>query len=210
MKCYKNIIVIICFFVFACVKVAMADSYTITFKTGSNTTSATTSTSCSDVVDASSVSYLSGNLAEASRCYHAAEYGLRLGNKDFGGTIKMILSSAVTPTSIVVSAKKYSEDSNCKLTLNDVVLDITSSDFANYTFNITSNIAYLKLQSKDDEKKRIWIESITDSKFWLCIQPLDSFWCWIISLEYNNQPHNLYNGNRQCNCNSILYSLASI
>lgn len=139
-------------------KVAWADSYTITFRTGSGDgTAASTSTACSTIVN-EGAAYLSGNLATATKVYHSGSYGLKLGTSSATGTIKMNLSAAgqVTPTSIVVRAKLYNSSKSATLKVNGSATKSVSSSFSNLTFSITSPITYLQLESS----KYIWIESI--------------------------------------------------
>ena len=143
-----------------CVNYGWADSYTITFKTNSGDgTKASTTTSCSLVVTAGSASYVTGNLATATNTYYGGSAGLKLGTASNAGTIKMNLSSSITPTSVVVSAKRYNTDKSATLKVNGSATQTisTSSSFNNYTYDITSNITYLELVSS----KYIWIQSVT-------------------------------------------------
>ncbi len=159
MKCYKNIIVIICFFVFACVKVAWADSYTITFKTGINYgVESTTTTPCSDLVTAGA-DRLSGNLVTATKVFNGDEYGLRLGTSTSSGVLKMNLSASgtVVATSIVVNARRYNTTKAASLSLNGSASQDMTGTFMNYTYNITGTITYLELVST----KYVYISSIT-------------------------------------------------
>ncbi len=138
-----------------------ADSYTITFKTGSGDgTSITTSTACSTIVSAGS-SYLSGNVVTATNVYYSGGSGLKLGKSGGAGTIKMNLSALgqVTPTSIVVSAKRYNTSKSATLKVNGSSTQTinNSSSFNNYTFDITTSITYIELVSS----QYIWISSIT-------------------------------------------------
>ena len=136
---------------------AWADSYTITFKTGSGDgTSASTSTACSDIVSEGS-SYLSGNLATATKVYYSGSDGLKLGTSSAAGTIKMNLASNVTPTSIVVNAKLYNSSKAATLKVNGSATQNITSSFSDLTFNITSEISYIELASS----KYCWIKSIT-------------------------------------------------
>ena len=138
---------------------AWADSYTITFSTGSGDgTSASTSTACSTIVSAGS-SYLSGNLVTATYVYYNGGSGLKLGKGGGAGTIKMNLASSVTPTSIVVSAKRYNTSKAVTLKVNGGTgQDISnSSSFSNYTFTIGSSISYIELNASQYS----WIESVT-------------------------------------------------
>ena len=127
---------------------AWADSYTITFATGTGDgTTASTSTACSDVVSAGAT-YLSGNLATATKVYYAGSNGLKLGASSSAGTIKMNLASNVTPTSIVVNAKLYNSSKAATLKVNgSTAQSITSK----------SEISYIQL----DASKYCWIKSIT-------------------------------------------------
>lgn len=161
MKCYKNIIVIICFFVFACVKVAWADSYTITFKTGSGAgTQASTSTACSAIVSSGS-EYLSGNLVTANYVYYSAEGGLKISGNNNSGTIKMNLSSAITPTSIVVRARKYDSSQSATIfKINGTPSEgvSISSSFTDIVFDITTEISYIEMKSTS---KPTIVQSVT-------------------------------------------------
>lgn len=136
-----------------------ADSYTITFKTGSGDgTSVETTTGCSNLVS-SGGTYLSGNVVTATNVYYNGSDGLKLGKSSAGGTIKMNLSNSgqVTPTSIVVNAKRYNSGTAATLKVNGSATQSMTSSFADYTFNITSGITYLELISS----KYIWVKSIT-------------------------------------------------
>ena len=140
---------------------AWADSYTITFRTGSGDgTAASTSTACSTIVS-EGAAYLSGNLATATKVYYSGSYGLKLATSKASGTIKMNLSQTgqVTPTSIVVRAKRYNTGTSTTLKVNGSTAQTinNSNSFNNYTFNINSRITYLELIST----RYTWIESIT-------------------------------------------------
>lgn len=133
-------------------------SYTITFSknTGDGST-ASTSTACSDIVSAGS-SYLSGNLATATKVYYNGSDGLKLGTSSAAGTVKMNLSAAgqVTATSVVVRAKLYNSGKAATIKLNDSATQSVASSFTDYTFN-PGAITYLEIVSS----KYIWIESVT-------------------------------------------------
>lgn len=131
--------------------------YAITFSTGSGDgTSASTSTACSTIVSDGS-SYLSGNLATATKVYYSGSSGLKLGASSAAGVIKMNLASSVTPTSIVVSAKLYNSTKAATLKVNGSATQSITADFSDLTFNITSAISYLELESS----KYCWIQSIS-------------------------------------------------
>ena len=139
---------------------AWADSYTITFGTGSGDgSSASTSTACSAVVS-NGASYLSGNLVTATNVYYNGSGGLKLGKSSNGaGTIKMKLASAVTPTTIVVSAKRYNSSKAVTLKVNSGTGQSlsTSTNFEDYTYTIGSEISYIELNTS----QYAWIKSIT-------------------------------------------------
>ena len=142
-------------------KEARAASYTITFSQGGSSTdgtSASTSTACSTIVSDGS-SYLSGNLATATKVWYSSKNYLHLGSGSAAGVLKMNLSSAgqVTPTSIVVNAKRYSTSTACTLKVNGSATQSLTSDYADYTFNITSAITYIQL----DTSKGAGVKSIT-------------------------------------------------
>lgn len=131
--------------------------YAITFSTGSGDgTSASTSTACSAIVSEGS-SYLSGNLATATKIYYSGSGGLKMGTSSVAGVIKMNLASSVTPTSIVVSAKLYNSSKAATLKVNGSATQSITADFSDLTFNITSATSYLELESS----KYCWIQSIT-------------------------------------------------
>ena len=132
-------------------------SYTITFKTGNGDgSSASTSTACSTIVSDGS-SYLSGNLVTATNVYYNGGSGLKLGTSSAAGVLKMNLAANVTPTSVVVRAKRYNATKAATIAVNGKTAQNVTADFANYTFNITEQITYLQLNSS----KYLWVESIT-------------------------------------------------
>jgi hypothetical protein len=138
-------------------KQSSGGSYTLTFATGSGDgTKASTSTACSTIVSTGS-QYLSGNLASATNVYYAGNFGLKLGTSSASGNVKMNLSTSVTPTSIVIRAKRYNASKTATLKVNGSATQNITDDFTNLTFNISNEISYLELESS----KYCWIESIT-------------------------------------------------
>ena len=132
-------------------------SYTITFKTGNGDgSSASTSTACSTIVSDGS-SYLSGNLVTATNVYYNGGSGLKLGLSGAAGVLKMNLAANVTPTSVVVRAKRYNSNKAATIAVNGETAQGVTEGFADYTFNITKQITYLQLSSS----KYLWVESIT-------------------------------------------------
>ena len=131
--------------------------YTITFSKGSGDGStASTTTACSAIVS-DGASYLSGNLVTATKAYYNGSDGLKLGASSNAGTIKMNLASNVTPTSIVVSAKRYNASKAVTLKVNGSTAQNITAGFSDLTFSISSEISYIQLESS----KYCWIESIT-------------------------------------------------
>ena len=158
------------------------DSYTITFKTGSGDgTAASTSTACSIIVSEGS-SYLSGNLATTTNVYYNGANGLKLGKSGGSGVIKMNLTSSITPTSIVVKAKRYNSSKAATLKVNGSATQNIISDFSDLTFNITSEISYLQLESSN----YCWISSITVNYASASSSPLSSI---ALSGEYPTSFH---------------------
>ena len=132
-------------------------SYTITFKTGSGDGSeVSTSTACSDLLSDGD-SYLTGKVVTATKAYYNGKFGLKLGASSNAGVIKMNLASEVTPTSVVVRAKLYNSSKAATIAVNGKTAQSVTADFANYTFNITTKITYLQLNSS----KYLWVESVT-------------------------------------------------
>ena len=135
-----------------------AESYTITFNSQGqgDGTSVSTSTDCSTIVSAGE-SYLSGKVAQATYAYHSGQFGLKLGKSGYAGSIKLNLANSVTPTSIVVSAKRYSSSKPVTLSVNGSPAQDLTINFADYTFDISDEISYIQLNSSNYS----WIKSIT-------------------------------------------------
>ena len=135
-----------------------AESYTITFNSQGqgDGTNVTTSTDCSTIVSAGE-SYLSGKVAQATYAYHSGQFGLKLGKSGYAGSIKLNLANSVTPTSIVVSAKRYSSSKPVTLSVNGSPAQDLTINFADYTFDISDEISYIQLNSSNYS----WIKSIT-------------------------------------------------
>ena len=134
-----------------------ADSYTITFATGSGDgTNGSTSTPCSTVVS-DGASYLDGNLATATRVYYAGGSGLKLGANSSAGEIKMNLAANVKATTIVVNAKLYNSSKTATIAANGKTAQSMTGSFADYTFTINDEISYIQLNSS----KYCWIKSVT-------------------------------------------------
>jgi len=149
---------ILCALVWSGTSVWAADSFTITFATGSGDgTSASTSTSCGTIVS-EGAAYLSGNLATATKVYYSGSSGLKIGTSSAAGIIKMNLVSPVTPTSIVVNAKLYNSSKSATMKVNGSESQSIGSDFGDLTFSFSdTEISYLELESS----KYCWISSIT-------------------------------------------------
>ncbi len=135
---------------------AWADSFTITFKTGSGDGKAFTTTEDLNNIISSGDDYING-ITTASSVYYSGSYGLKLGKTDTKGTLQMSLANSITPTSIVVRAKRYNSGNPVTLGVNNKTAQSLTADFADYTFSFTDEISYIKLVSS----KYCWIQSIT-------------------------------------------------
>lgn len=101
MKCYKNIIVIICFFVFACVKVAWADEVTFTYSNFSGQGTEGTGSSMSATIDGVTVSATSGYAtATHVRIYSSSTLTISIG------------SGVITKVVFTATSTKYNKLSN--------------------------------------------------------------------------------------------------
>lgn len=137
---------------------AWGDSYTITFKTNSGDGSTITAgtTACSDIVSDGS-SYLKGKVVTATKAYYNGSSGVKLGTSSDAGVLKMNLKSSITPTSIVVNAKRYNASNAATIAINGKTAQSLTSSFSNYTFTFSSEISYIQLNAS----KYCWISSIT-------------------------------------------------
>ena len=136
-----------------------ADSYTITFKTGSGDgTNIFTSTEWSNIIE-SGTEYVTGNPVSPTNAYYAGDSGLKIGTSKAAGTITMNLATAyqVKPTSIVVNAKLYNKAAT--ISANEGTAQSVSSSFTNYTFSMDGNtkIGSIVLSSS----KYLWVSSVT-------------------------------------------------
>lgn len=133
-------------------------TYTITFN-GSNSESTSISTSTTAASITGSSTYVTGNVATATKVYGATSDGIKLGASSSAGTIKIDLSASgqVTPTSIVVNCKLYNSSKSATLKVNGSDTQNVPSTSGNLTFNITSAITYIQLESS----KYIWVKSVT-------------------------------------------------
>ena len=136
-----------------------ASSYTITF-TGSASESTTISTSTTAASITGSSSYVTGNVAVATKAYGATSAsGIKLGTSSAAGSIKINLSTTgqVTPTSVVVNAKLYNSGKAATLGFNGSTKQSVSSSFSDITFNYTTALTYIQL----DVTKYVWVKSVT-------------------------------------------------
>ena len=137
---------------------AWADSFTITFKTGSGDGTAFTTTEDLNNIISSGDDYIN-RITTASSVYHSGSNGLKLGTSSKSGTLEMSLANSITPTSIVVRAKRYNTGNAVTLGVNNKTAQNLTADFADYTFSFSGEeeISYIKLVSS----KYCWIQSIT-------------------------------------------------
>ena len=137
---------------------AAATSYTITFNgSASESTTISTSTTASSITESSS--YVTGNVAAATKAYGATSSGVKLGTSSAAGSIKINLSASgqVTPTSVVVNAKLYNSSKSATLGFNGSTKQSVSSSYSNITFNHTTAITYIQI----DVTKYVWVKSVT-------------------------------------------------
>ena len=134
-------------------------TYTITF-TGSASESTAISTSTTAASITNSSSYVTGNVAAATKAYGATSSGgIKLGTSSAAGKIKINLSASgqVTPTSIVVNCKLYNSSKSATLGVNGSTKQSVGSSYGDLTFDITSAITYIQI----DVTKYVWVKSVT-------------------------------------------------
>ncbi len=138
----------------------MADSYTITFKEGTGTSS-DGSTKVSTVADIISdgASYVS-EIATATNVYNArVGRGIKLGTSKAAGELTLTLAAPVQATSIVVTARKYNDSEKVFTIQGQEFTAGEGDDFAEYTYTYAAatEISSITLASP----KRIYFTSVT-------------------------------------------------
>lgn len=138
----------------------MADSYTITFKEGSGTSSdgSTKVTSVADII-ADGASYVS-EVATATNVYNArVGRGIKLGASSKAGELTLTLAAPVQATSIVVTARKYNDSEKAFTIQGQEFTAGDGDDFAEYTYTYiaATEISSIALASP----KRIYFTSVT-------------------------------------------------
>ncbi len=138
----------------------MADSYTITFKEGTGTSSdgSTKVTSVADII-ADGASYVS-EVATATNVYNArVGRGIKLGTSSKAGELTLTLAAPVQATSIVVTARKYNDSEKAFTIQGQEFTAGDGDDFAEYTYTYiaATEISSIALASP----KRIYFTSVT-------------------------------------------------
>ena len=136
--------------IFMAILPGMAESsYSITFKSNSNTSDGnphTTSTAISTIVE-EGAEYLSKVTAASNTYLGKKPNGMKVGKSGSAGNITFALSDKgkVKATKIVVNAAQYSSNKAVKLNVNNAGnQDLTSATFSDYTYQINDNITELK------------------------------------------------------------------
>lgn len=136
--------------IFMAILPGMAESsYSITFKSNSNTSDGnphTTSTAISTIVE-EGAEYLSKVTAASNTYLGKKPNGMKVGKSGSAGNITFALSDKgkVKATKIVVNAARYNDSKAVKLNVNDAGnQDLTSATFSDYTYQINDNITELK------------------------------------------------------------------
>ncbi|MGN1240725.1 MAG: bacterial Ig-like domain-containing protein, partial [Paludibacteraceae bacterium] len=109
----KKLTLLLSVMLFAWATNLWAETYTITFLTGSNSSTAMTETTeVSKVVAASSVDYIAGFTSNCKKAYHASTSGLKLGSGGNEGTLEFTLAEVckANVTMITVKTTQYSQE----------------------------------------------------------------------------------------------------
>jgi len=133
--------------------------YTITFKdNGTSSDSSTKRTTIDDIIS-DGASYVQ-SLSNVSNVYNARSgRGLKLGAKSSTGGLTLNLKEAVTVTSIVVRAMRYSESETTLKIQNKTDYTLTAAlDDYTYTYSSPTSISSITIGSTS---KRNYIVSVT-------------------------------------------------
>lgn len=138
----------------------MADSYTITFKEGTGTSS-DSGTKVSTVADiiATGAEYVS-EIALADNVYNArVGRGIKLGTSSKAGSLTLTLASPVQATSIIVTARKYNDSEKAFTIQGQEFTAADGDDFEEFTltYDAATEISSIALASP----KRIYFTSVT-------------------------------------------------
>lgn len=142
---------------------AWGDSYTITFKTGSNTNQISSSTKVSTIVDANSTKYVS-SFTDFDKAIYGTTKALQLGNSKTVGkiTINVAASYQINATKITIKAQKYDKDASLNISVNSGKESSTGTLTATeqeYTFDL--NGTPIKTIALAGITERVCISSIT-------------------------------------------------
>lgn len=145
---------------------AFAGEYTIVFKDngtgkGDNNTAFKTSDEITAVVTEGDT-YLSGIKASTNAYPGKDGYGLKIGKSGAGGSLELNLSNAGTKkiTKVVATAAMNRDDKAVQLSINDADgYSLTSTDFAEYTFNFAPTEANTTIKIASD-KERLYVTKL--------------------------------------------------
>lgn len=136
------------------------DSYTITFKEGTGTTSdgSVKQTTIEGII-ASGAEYVS-EITEAIEVYNArVGRGIKLGTGSKTGSLVMTLANTVKPTKITFKARKYN-DTETSISVNGLSVTDLTGDFDEYTVNYDGNTEVSAI-SISTPAKRAYITEVT-------------------------------------------------
>ena len=147
------------------VSFAAEQTATITFKSGTNATQ--------DTPKLSTTSELAMIVDEGTEFFSAVETaknaflgkvgkGLKLGTGTANGTLELTFVQPIKITRIVANMATYNVSDGSSVAINDVTntLDVSDTEFRDYTFDYTSEEEATKLSIGTD-KKRVYVKSLT-------------------------------------------------
>lgn len=152
---------------------AYAESYSIEFSaSATSATNLATTTKATTFISSNSQSYVKASpVKSASGAYYGGtgaveKSSIRFGASKSAGSLTLLLSDNVADyyvNSVVISAKKYAaSDSETEFKVNDVSQTISSSDFQEYTFQLSGKqISELSLATVGTSKNRVYVNKIT-------------------------------------------------
>lgn len=132
----------------------MADSYTISFKEGTGTTSdgSNKQTTVEGIIS-EGASYVSA--VAATEVYNArVGRGIKLGSSKNPGSLTLTLANPVNATSIVVSARRYNDKGENGLTIQGQAYELVAEgDFADYTYTYDEATEITEIVLTSGEKR---------------------------------------------------------
>ena len=150
---------VVWFIVMLLLPISQMWAYTLTFATGSNSsTKADNKTTCASLLSAGT-DYVTGNCGSPSNVYASTASNLRLGNSSASGSLTIGLSASgqVSATTIVVNAKQYSSGKTKTLSVNGKSAQTPGDDWGDLEFTINASITSISLSASG----YLYIKSIT-------------------------------------------------